>query len=536
MDFNPNTPEVYLQPRPMDLSQTNASICDKEGNLLFYTNGIYIANAQHETMVNGDSINPGIWTSSYPSGLPVSQGALILPIPESNTKYMLIHGLLDVIPGLGPIYSNIYYSVIDMSLDNGLGAVTQKNIEILAGELHSGKITAVRHADGRDWWILIPEHDSNRYHRILLTSNGIELIQSQELGEPVISGIGQSVFSPDGSKYVRYDGVSISNGNYMNFYDFDRCSGLLSNQVQLTVVDSSWGVGVAISPNSRFAYFSSFRYVYQYDLWAQDIPGSLDTVAIYDGYVSPWPFASTFYLSQLGPDGKIYINTRDAGNVIHVIHAPDKKGEACNIEQHAIQLPTLNSFSIPNYPFFNLGPLDGSSCDFLGIDNLPKAKFRYEQDTIDYLTVGFTDLSYYEPATWQWDFGDNITSQDTSPVHTFMQDGTYEVCLTVSNQYGEDTFCRTLQLGTVGTGEEAPQVGVNVFPNPAREGVNITFTDYLPRDAKVVLYDAIGQRQKVQPLHTGWNTLLLAGLQKGLYFYEIREGDVLLKSGKLVKM
>jgi len=94
----------------------------------------------------------------------------------------------------------------------------------------------------------------------------------------------------------------------------------------------------------------------------------------------------------------------------------------------------------------------------------------------------------------------------------------------------------TLFCGLVPVHDPSPQVDITVFPNPCRESVNITLTDYLPRDAKAVLYDATGQRQKVQPLHTGWNTLLLDGLQKGLYFYEIREGGVLLKSGKLVKI
>ncbi|MEZ4934789.1 MAG: T9SS type A sorting domain-containing protein [Saprospiraceae bacterium] len=44
------------------------------------------------------------------------------------------------------------------------------------------------------------------------------------------------------------------------------------------------------------------------------------------------------------------------------------------------------------------------------------------------------------------------------------------------------------------------------------------------KDAKVVLYDAIGQRQKVQSVQTGWNTVRLDGLPTGIYFYEIWEG------------
>ena len=149
----------------------------------------------------------------------------------------------------------------------------------------------------------------------------------------------------------------------------------------------------------------------------------------------------------------------------------------------------------------------------------------------------FIDLSYYEPAGWHWDFGHgNATSQDTSPVHVFPQAGTYEVCLTVSNVNGEHAYCRSLELGTVSSSEEAQEVGITVFPNPCREGVNVIISDYLPKDARVVLFDAVGRQRKVQEVRTGWNTLRLDGFGKGIYFYQIWEGKVLLDGGKLVKV
>ena len=38
---------------------SNSSISDLEGNLLFYTNSCWVANAKYELMKNGDTINPG---------------------------------------------------------------------------------------------------------------------------------------------------------------------------------------------------------------------------------------------------------------------------------------------------------------------------------------------------------------------------------------------------------------------------------------------------------------------------------------------
>ena len=420
---------------------------------------------------------------------------------------------------------------VDMEGFNGIGEVITKNEIILSDSLWLGKLTATKHANGRDWWVLYNEWMTNRFYTILVSPNGIDVLGTQTVGSNIIDGLGQAVFSPDGSKFaiVNSEGPTI-----IQIYDFDRCSGELSNEIMLHYSHWIASPGIAISPNSRFLYFSATDTIYQYDLWADDILSSEEVIGVYDGHADP--FSNFFFLAQLGPDGKIYISIPNGSQYLHVIESPNKKGLACNFNQRGINLLNRSGGTLPNNPNYRLGPLDNSPCDTLGLDNLPIAKYRYEQDTMDYLQVEFTDLSYYKPAEWSWDFGDNTTSSETDPVHTFPQGGTYETCLTVSNQYGEHTFCRTLELGTVSTSEEAAKVNINVFPNPCREGVNIIISDYLPRDAQVVLYDAVGQRRKVQKVQTGWNTIRLDGMGAGIYFYEVWETDVLLESGKLVKV
>src|SRR5690606_34052923 len=136
--------------------------------------------------------------------------------------------------------------------------------------------------------------------------------ETQSLGMEIPHGLGQAVFSPDGTKCVHYSQVSMSAGNFLNIYDFDRCTGLLFNPIHENIVDSAWSGGVAISPNSRFLYVTSYDYIYQYDLWSYDILATKDTVAIYDGYeivITPiFTLPTRFFLMQLGPDGRIYIN------------------------------------------------------------------------------------------------------------------------------------------------------------------------------------------------------------------------------------
>ena len=428
-------------------------------------------------------------------------------------------------------WNKSYYSFFKPRI---AGRVTEKNKIIIEDTLAIGKVTGVRHANGRDWWVIVHENASGNYRRVLVSPEGIEDRGHVETGWDGIpeEGVGQAVFSPDGNFFARINTVSFDTGKFLDIYRFDRYTGYLSNPIQIHS-EANYSAGLAFSPDSRYLYVSSHLEIYQYNLYADNIESSQQLIAEYEPLWDGGPF----FMAQLAPDGKIYLCATNGIQYMHVIHQPNKPFPFCNVEQHGLQLPTHNSFSIPNFPNYRLGPLGGSPCDTLGLDNLPVAKYRYEQpDSNDYLTVEFTDLSYYEPATWSWDFGDNTTSQDTSPVHTFMQDGTYEVCLTVSNVNGEHTFCRTLSLGTVSSSEEAQAVDINVFPNPCREGVNVIISEYLPRDAKVVLYDAVGQRCKVQSVQTGWNTLRLDGLMNGIYFYEIWEADMLLDSGKLVKV
>ncbi|MEO1259584.1 MAG: PKD domain-containing protein [Bacteroidota bacterium] len=531
MNFGePSSPTIEHIPEiSFFFMESVVSMSDHEGDLLFYTNGVVIEDISFDTMQNGQAI-----TNADGIGSLIPQGALALPVPEDEGQYLLLHEERTFDDELSIVAFETEYSIIDMEGNNGLGEVTVKKQTILSDTLEDGKLQAVRHANGRDWWVLKRKEFVSSYYKMLLSPEGLSVVDSQQIGEPLRTGLGQAVFSPDGKYYVQFNSISQSEGAFIDIYEFVRCSGELHEIERIHYDENASSGGAAFSPNSRFLYISFHSKIYQFDLWADNIEASRETVAVYDGAVDPLP--TRFYLCQLAPDGKIYISVPNGVFSLHVIHFPDKKGLACQVEQRGVELPTFNATSMPNFPNYRLGPLDGSPCDTLGLDNIPVAKYRYEQDSTEYLQVEFTDLSYYEPAEWSWDFGDNTVSQDTSPVHTFPQDGAYEVCLTVSNNNGQHTHCRILELGTVSSFEEIGKADITVFPNPCREGVNIIVGDYLPRDANVVLYNSMGQRQIIQSVQTGWNTLQLDDLRLGFYFYEIWEGNVLLDSGKLVKV
>ena len=95
LDFYSGSPIISYDSLEMEFRHTHANISDEQGNLLFYTNGVYIANANHDTMFNGSSINPGPYALNFADGMQITQGVLILKKPGINSFYYLFHNTLD---------------------------------------------------------------------------------------------------------------------------------------------------------------------------------------------------------------------------------------------------------------------------------------------------------------------------------------------------------------------------------------------------------------------------------------------------------
>jgi len=547
LDFNYDPPLVTYDYRELNFDAANASMCDAEGSLLFYTNGIAIHNYLDELIENGDSLNPDPYTALWvDGGYLLPQGVLILPSPGSTAKYYLIYStitaVIPAISGNNYLPLNCYFARVEMSQSDTAGYILEKNALILSDTFDFGKLTAVRHANGRDWWIAIQEYYANQYYLILLTPEGISVESSQTLGPSRPTGLGQAVFSPDGKKYVLFSTISVQDGQFVDVYDYERCSGQFDNHISIIYNDTAFSGGVAISPNSRFLYVSSNRYVYQYDLESEDIEASREVVAVYDGFLAPDPFPLSvkFFLCQLAPDNKIYISATNGVPYLHVIHNPNAKGAACQMEQHGVQLPTLNKFGIPNAPYYGLGPEDGSPCDTLGIDHHPQADFRYITESAE---VNFYDYSRFFPTEWFWTFGDGNTSTERDPVHIYAESGVYEVCLIVSNANASDTLCQEVEVIVTGIEEAVVEKALlKVFPNPARDYVVLQIPDdeaiLRPGVAEPLtwtLYDALGREVRwVLLQHPEAQTVAsLENVAAGMCFWHLTAGGMTVQTGKL---
>ncbi len=536
--------EILVEPahREMSLDYTNAGICDTEGNLLLYTNGIYVVNSEGDTVENGYGLNPDPLTDAwYYSGYYLPQGAVILPAPGGgDSLFYIFHTMMSVCPGVpnsgGYATKSFFYTIVDSGYNDGQGKVIEKNVPIIQDTIAGGAVTATRHANGRDWWLIISEFFTNRYYRLLLTPDGVQQLPIQTIGEPTVSGLDKAVFSPDGRLFARLSGWRFDRDSYLDIFDFDRCSGELSNFRRKPYYNLGASNGLAFSENSRFLYISAGIHVYQTDLTAESLEASWDTIAIGDGFLSPTTnYHVVFDMSQLAPNGKIYITPPASVEYLGYINHPNLPGKASQVVQHGIQLPTLIYYGIPNHPYYGLGPEDGSACDTLGIDNPPPvAGFEYLTDSL--LHAAFYHDARFSPVDWYWTFGDGATSTAVFPKHTYAAPGEYEVCLTVSNLSGSDTYCDTISLMITGTAGPEENPGVRLYPNPARESIVIEIEGRAAFRGTIVLCDALGRRVLQQAIHSSRQSILISALPPGLYFYELREERRRVAGGKLVRL
>lgn len=397
IDYKSFPAQISYDSIEMNLTNTNASFSDTNGNLLFYTNGLFIANAYNEKIEGSDSLNAGYYRYIFDpnvekGGYPISQGIIALPSPNDSNQYYLFHTLRDINQaGTAHCISSLLVTLLDMSANAGHGKVVYKNKLVIKADNVAPDLTAVKHANGKDWWLPVQKRNTNCFYRVLLDSTGVS-VDSFCTGSSYPMWYqfeGTSCFTPDGSKYAT---VSMAGG--LNIYDFDRCSGMLSNNVHLDLNatrDSGWiAMGVSFSPNSRFLYVGLTRHLYQLDLSETDVLSSIDTIGYWDG--SLMPFETWFNTSQLAPDGKIYISCGNADTVYHVIERPDEKGDSCLLRQHGLSLITP-SVGVPNFPNYRLGPL--AVCDTFTdikhqeLESVEKQIKLYPNPTTDVITIDY---------------------------------------------------------------------------------------------------------------------------------------------------
>lgn len=532
ISFNTYPPTVTGMETDYFLSQTHHSLSTKDGQFLYYSNGCSIWRYGTPPVPVTESLNINDFgcSTQTPPSQDIHHGILSLPL-DSN-KFMLLG--FESINNPQCYLRKYMYHIVDFSTNPGTVVEQDK---VLANGCFSIAI-ANRHANGRDWWIVLPDFKENRFYSWLLNPDGFVVQDTQYFGTPLLTkGIKSAEFSPDGTKLAIRDPV-----NGLAIFDFDRCNGTISNYKMLPIPIYSNNY-LVFSPNSRYLFTGDtlYRKLIQYDIKATDIEASKQVVGVDEKFFDTLGFGGgyTFLLTmQRGPNGKIYIFAGQT-HYVHVLDFPNRVGAACRFNQRAIVLPSSTFGAEGYYPNYRLGPIDGSACDTLGINNIPMAMFHQDiEDTLSTLAITFTDASYYEPTEWYWTFGDGSSSTEINPVHTYAGAGTYTACLIVKNQYGADTLCRSIVVsGTSGAGDLPLQPQVTISPNPFSTHLRVVLPAMIHGvQPEFKLFDLFGREVLHGTLRDFEQYFAVEYLPKGVYAWEVSWKGVRWSSGKVVKM
>ena len=352
-------------------------------NLLLYSgvlnniapNNGYVWNRFHQQVLNAHHIY-GIWW--YHAGL-------FIPDPGNDSiAYLFTIGVTNDPYGF-------YYTKINYKENNDSGIVIQKNVQLNNFPAFDA-LMAVRHGNGRDWWLIFQRWyapnatvASDTFYVYSVSPLGISGPSKQSIGSSHSTNLGHLIFSNSGNKFAQ---VSIR--GMIELYNFDRCSGTITSTIPIETEPAvapfpHWYSSCAFSPDDSKLYVLEYsqvnpppHYLWQYDLNSANIAASKTAIDSLPG--TPYGVGQI----KLAPDGKIYMTTFDQtfgwpypdtitayttiNNNLSVINYPDSLGAACDFQPFSFNLGTGRSyFGLPNNPDYELGAWVGSPCDTLSV-------------------------------------------------------------------------------------------------------------------------------------------------------------------------
>ncbi|MDO7171501.1 T9SS type B sorting domain-containing protein [Mariniflexile sp. AS56] len=408
------------------------TISDANGNLLFYTDGVTVWNKNHSIMPNGF----GLFGDSSST-----QSAIVVPKPKDPTIYYIF--TVDTTVNNDPDFG-FNYSIVDLTLEGGLGNITVKNNNLL--DFTSEKVTAVvKDCVSQSIWVItygpFEAGFNNSFFAYEVSSTGLNTT-------PVVSTFstftedsrGYLKLSPDGTKLVSSNATS---GLYI--YDFDKDTGTIANERRINIGFSlnntkpQISYGVEFSQNNQLLYITSYfetdrdntnnpnaQYgaLLQYNLTAPNISSSeivIDSRITYRGGL------------QLGPNGKIYRSMNDTYGqgtpYLSVINAPNNIGAACNYTNNSFRLSRNARQGLPPFitSFFS------EKIDIIGNNSSSTELLLCEGDI-------FTLKSDVIPgATYSWTRNDEPLTNSTNELEV-VEDGFYKVFIDPNTGECDSTF------------------------------------------------------------------------------------------------
>lgn len=321
-----NTPTgnpAYLPGNRLGQFEGVATISDKNGNILIYTNGEFLINRF------GNNVNIGNPLFGHQSS---TQSAIIIPKPNSQNIYYVFTA--DAGEYTGSTNRGINYSIFDISANLGQGTFTEMNRPLLKPA--SEQLSACYHANGSDVWIVARGWKNNNFYSYLLTSEGIVDTVITSIGFTRTNDfhtIGCLKFSPNGNLAV----TPVYDEQFFEMYRFDNKTGEFYNRLQINVPDQVTLYGAEFSSNGKVLYISAsknaygFYSLYQFDVSeynAQKISNSQIRIANKEGHIGTL---------QRGINNKIYIAPLNI-KFLHSIENPNTLGTNCRFQEKSVEL------------------------------------------------------------------------------------------------------------------------------------------------------------------------------------------------------
>ena len=449
---------LYTSLQPFGLDCGTVSYSDQNGNLLFYGGGGYIYDRNFQifpSLLLVPAIDNDLYNSIDASD--ATQPTLAIPYPGHDSLYIIFHLRSD---DANQHHTQLYYSIINMNLRNGLGEMQpgQKNIQLLNGAEVGFKLTAILHCNKHDIWLIGHLANSDQYFSLLVTNAGIASMPVYFTGNFILTDLTSTGYAKRmGCMKVSALGnrlaAAFTGMDFVELLDFNSQTGMGTNLKTITAhpsyqdtvyydVNSSWygPRGIEFSPSGNRLYVTSNysirgatnshgAFIYQFDASLPTVLQIQNSQYRLDSLINP--FASAI---QMGNNGKMYVNIND--NLSEIAN-PENSGPACNYTPIAIHL--VQQFPNSNLPAF-----------------LP-SYFQYPviaTGNCHFQNISFSIQNIAGVSNVLWDFGDPVSGANNSstsftPTHIFSQQGYFLVkaILYNANGCGADTIRKQVYAG-----------------------------------------------------------------------------------------
>ena len=470
-------------------NESTASVSDPStGQLLFYTDGRKVWNANNEVMPNGANLLGGFFNSC-------TQGALIVPFPEDNQRYYLFTLEELEAQSINPLADNgLRYSIVDMTLNGGLGDVQVATMNTpLAADL-TEKLIVIRSNEILGFWVIAHKKNANEFLAWKIDACGVS-------AQPIISTVG-SIFasvpigateawsgamdaSPDGNRI----GMPIDWSDRIEFFDFNKTTGVVSNPLTVNVTDdSSPGFlrkyGACFSPDGSKFYYTNFNSVYQLNLGTYTSSAIASSITlIYSPILEPNVYPC-LQIEQ-APNNKLYVAIGNVGRLDEISN-PNSLGLGCGYVSNAVSFsPATCQLGLPAQV-----PLGGFAAS---------STITFLPDSCLQSSISFSIPSTSPIIQINWNFGDpnsgaNNSSLAVNPSHQFSEIGTYQITAIVDFDCFSETVTQTITLVDC-SDTLSPNLPFE-FPNvitPNGDGINDIFEiENLPENTEVIILNRWG--------------------------------------------